>query len=84
LIRSTAFSLDAREHSVLNMRPIDRWGLDRSRVRYEAPRDLRCRKVHVRYSRTKFDRVIVFYKGERIGEAHPVDPVAKRSCPKRS
>lgn len=96
---------NASQHSVLGMRPIDRFGLDLSRirflppnivndelffveedrsvladntfsfkrVRYEAPRDLRDRKIQLRFSRTKPDRVIVYYKGERMGEANPVD-----------
>ena len=96
---------NAKEHSVLKMRPIDRFGLDLSRIRYlppgetndelffveqdrtvladntfslrairfEAPRDLRSRKVQVRFDRNRFGRVIVYYKGERMGQARPVD-----------
>jgi transposase InsO family protein len=96
---------NAKEHSVLQMRPIDRFGLDLSRIRFlppnevndelffvehdrkvladntfslkatrfEAPRDLRSRKIQVRFDRNHFDRVIVFFKGERMGEARPVD-----------
>jgi transposase InsO family protein len=96
---------NAKEHSVLKMRPIDRFGLDLSRIRYlppgetndelffveqdrtvlsdntfslktirfEAPRDLRSRKVQVRFDRKRFGRVIVYYKGERMGQARPVD-----------
>jgi putative transposase len=96
---------NAREHSSLGMRPIDRFGLDLSRirflppneandelffmeqersvladntfslkrVRYEAPRDLRSRKIQVRFDRRRLERVVVFYKGERMGEARPVD-----------
>jgi len=95
----------AREHSVLGMRPIDRFGLDLARIRFlppsqaneelffveedrtvladntfsfkrtrfEAPRDLRSRKIQVRYHRAACTRVIVYYKGERMGEARPVD-----------
>ena len=87
------------------MRPIDRFGLDLSRIRFlppnevndelffveenrtvlsditfslkrirfEAPRDLRSRKVQVRFNRANFQRVVVYYKGERMGEAKPVD-----------
>lgn len=105
---------NGREHSVLQMRPIDRFGLDLSRIRflppneandelffveqdrnvladntfslrnirYEAPRDLRTRKAQVRYSRTHFDRVVVYYKGERMGDARPVDFVANDRKPK--
>lgn len=106
---------NANEHSVLKMRPIDRFGLDLPRVRYlppnevhdelfyveeerkvladntfslkavrfEAPRDLRGRKVQVRFNRDKFERAIVFYKGERMGQAHPVDFQANDRAPKR-
>ena len=97
---------NSREHSVLKMRPIDRFGLDLDRIRYlppstvndelffveqdrtvladntfslhgtryEAPRDLRSRKVQVRYDRNSDNsRCVVFYKGDRMGEAKPVD-----------
>ena len=96
---------NGREHSVLKMKPIDRFGLDLPRVRFlppsdandelffveqdrkviadntfslnsirfEAPRDLRSRKVQVRFDRHRRDRVIVYYKGERMGRARPVD-----------
>jgi hypothetical protein len=43
------------------------------RTRYEAPRDLRSRKVHIRFHRRQPDAVIVFFKGERMGRAWPVD-----------
>ncbi len=104
---------NAREHSSLGMRPIDRFGLDLSRirflppseandelffveqdrtvmadntfslksVRYEAPRDLRSRKVQVRFDRRHTDRVVVFFKGERCGDARPVDFVANDRRP---
>ncbi len=106
---------NAREHSVLGMRPLDRFGLDLSRIRFlppnqvneefffveedrsvlndntfsfkrirfEAPRDLRCRKIQVRYNRAAFERAIVYYKGERMGEARPVDYVANDRKPQR-
>lgn len=105
---------NAREHSVLGMRPIDRFGLDLSRIRFlppneaneelffveeqrnvlndntfsfkrirfEAPRDLRGRKIQVRYNRTAFDRAVVYYKGQRMGEARPVDFTANDRKPK--
>jgi len=82
---------NCREHSVLKMKPIDRFGLDLPRVRFlppsdandelfyveqdrkiladntfslhsvrfEAPRDLRSRKVQGRFERLRRDRVIV-------------------------
>jgi len=96
---------NAKEHSVLRMRPIDRFGLDLSRIRFlppnetndelffaevdrtvlkdntfslkrirfEAPRDLRSRKIQVRYNRYSFGRVVVYYKGNLMGDAKPVD-----------
>ena len=98
-------------HSVLKMRPIDRFGLDLNRIRFlppnevndelffveqartvladntfslnaqrfEAPRDLRSRKIQVRFDRKaekKNTRAVVFFKGERMGQARPVDFVA--------
>ena len=104
---------NAKKHSVLGMRPIDRFGLDLSRIRFlppnkatdefffveedrtvladntfsfkrirfEAPRDLRSRKIQVRYNLIAFDRAIVYYKGERMGEAHPVDFTANDRKP---
>ena len=106
---------NAKKHSVLGMRPIDRFGLDLSRIRFlppnkatdefffveedrtvladntfsfkrirfEAPRDLRSRKIQVRYNRIAFDRAIVYYKGERMGQAHAVDFTANDRPPSR-
>ncbi len=107
---------NAKNHSVLGMRPIDRFGLDLARIRFlppnkatdefffveedrtvlgdntfsfkrirfEAPRDLRSRKIQVRYNRNAFDRAIVYYKGERMGEAKPVDFTANDRPPSPS
>ena len=50
-------------------------------TRFEAPRDLRNRKVQIRFDRLKFDRAIVYFKGERMGEARPVDFVANDRKP---
>jgi putative transposase len=104
-----------REHGSLGMKPIDRFGLDLSRIRYlspgevsdelffveqersvladntfslkntrfEAPRDLRNRKVQVRFDRLHFERAIVYYKSERMGEARPVDFVANDRKPSK-
>jgi transposase InsO family protein len=103
-----------RVHSVLKMRPIDRFGLDLQRIRFlppseandelffvehdrkvladntfsvrnirfEAPRDLRNRKIQVRFDRARFDRIVVYYKQERMGEARPVDFHANDRKPK--
>ena len=104
---------NGREHASLGMRPIDRFGLDLSRVRflppnqandelffveqdrtvladntfslkgvrYEAPRVLHSRKIQIRFDRRCFGRVIVYFKGERMGEAHPVDFLANDRKP---
>lgn len=52
-------------------------------VRYECPRDLSGRKIQVRYQRGKIGRIIVFYKGERIGQATPLDLFANDRPPSR-
>ncbi len=105
---------NARTHSVLQMTPLDRFALDRGRVRYlppnqandelffieeertvradntfsfksirfEAPRHLPDRTIQIRFERKRpTHRVIVFYKGERMGEAKPLDPVANDRKP---
>lgn len=96
-------------HSGIGMKPIDRFGLDRARIRYlpnlqandelffcedertvlanntfsfnaatyEAPSLLRGRRIQIRFDRYRHDSpVIVYFKGERQGEAKPVDLVA--------
>jgi len=104
---------NAREHSSLHMRPLDRFGLDLSRirflppsqandelffieqdrtvladntfslhrVRYQPPRDLHSRKIQVRFDRNHLERAVVYYKGERMGDALPVDFVANDRKP---
>src|SRR5690606_31126895 len=52
-------------------------------TRFEAPRDLRNRKIQVRFDRLKFDRAIVYFKGERMGEARPVDFIANDRKPSK-
>ena len=105
---------NAQPHSILEMTPLDRFALDRSRVRYlppnqandefffveedrhvradntfafksvrfEAPRHLPERTIQVRCERRRpTQRVIVYYKGERMGEAKLLDPVANDRKP---
>jgi transposase InsO family protein len=105
---------NARQHSTLQMTPLDRFALDRSRVRYlppnqandelffvqedrttradntfsfkslrfEAPRHLPDRVIQIRFERRRpTQRVIVFYKGERMGQARPLDLVANDRKP---
>jgi transposase InsO family protein len=99
---------NGREHSTLKMKPIDRFGMDLSRlrfldpmeandelfffeqdrsvrkdntfslkaVRYECPRDLAGRQIQIRFNRSQIDRVIVYYKHERMGEAEKLDFLA--------
>jgi transposase InsO family protein len=105
---------NARVHSTLQMKPIDRFGMDLERirfldpmeandelfyveqsrgvrkdntfsvgaVRYEAPRDLAGRQIEVRFNRAKPERIVVFYKGERMGEATRLDFLANDRPPR--
>ncbi len=41
--------------------------------KYECPVDLREKKIHVRYDRTKRDRFIVYFADKRMGEATLLD-----------
>jgi hypothetical protein len=45
-------------------------------IRYEAPADLRERTITVRFDRTVSDRIIVYYKGQRVGQARVLDLIA--------
>lgn len=105
---------NAQTHSVLGMPPLDRFALDRSRVRFlppneandelfyveddrqvradntfsfkslrfEAPRHLPDRTIQIRFERRKpAGRVIVYYKGERMGEARLLDLIANDRKP---
>jgi len=105
---------NAQKHSVLEMTPLDRFALDRSRVRFlppnqandelffveeqrhvradntfsfkslrfEAPRHLPDRTIQVRFQRRRpTERVVVYYKAERMGEARPLDPIANDRKP---
>jgi putative transposase len=106
---------NAHVHSVLGMSPLDRFALDRHRVRFlppneandelffveeerhvradntfsfkslrfEAPRHLPDRTIQVRFQRKDpIARVIVYYKGQRLGPARLLDPVANDRPPK--
>ena len=105
---------NAQVHSVLGMSPLDRYALDRSRVRFlppneandemfyveeerhvradntfsfkavrfEAPRHLPDRTIQIRFERrSPAMRVVVYYKGERMGEARPLNAVANDRKP---
>lgn len=105
---------NAQTHSILGMTPLDRFALDRRRLRflppnqtndelffveedrhvradntfsfkgrrYEAPRHLPERTIQIRFDRRQTThRLVVYYKGERMGEARPLDPVANDRPP---
>ena len=51
-------------------------------LRWEAPRHLPDRTIHIRFQRSQpTARVVVYYKGERMGEARLLDPVANDRKP---
>ena len=51
-------------------------------TRFEAPRDLRCRKIQVRFDRREpLGRIVVYYKNERMGMANPLDRLANDRKP---
>ena len=107
-------SYNAQIHSVLGMSPLDRFALDRNRVRFlppneandelffveeerhvradntfsfkavrfEAPRHLPERTIQIRFERrAPTARLVVYYKGERMGEAHALVAVANDRKP---
>ena len=96
---------NAKFHSGIQMAPLDRFNLDRNRVkflsddafseevffveqqrkvsktnvfsilsrRYECPVDLRDKTVQVRFDRLRADRFVVYFAGQRMGPAWPLD-----------
>lgn len=96
---------NAKFHGGIQMAPLDRFNLDRNRVkflsddafsaemffveeqrkvsktnvfsiasqRYECPVDLREKTVQVRFDRMRADRFVVYFAGQRMGEATPLD-----------
>ena len=51
-------------------------------LRFEAPRHLPDRTIHIRFQRSKpLERVVVYYKGERMGKARLLNPVANDRKP---
>jgi len=53
-------------------------------LRFEAPRHLPDRTVQVRFQRKNpATRVVVYYKGERMGQARPLDAIANDRPPKK-
>ncbi len=45
-------------------------------TRFETPVDLRDKQIQIRYERNKYNVVVIYYKGDRMGEAKPLDAVA--------
>jgi putative transposase len=45
-------------------------------IRYEVPADLRDKLITIRFDRSNVQRIIVFYKDQRIGEAKTLDLIA--------
>jgi putative transposase len=45
-------------------------------TRYEVPADLRNKTITIRFNRTRYDKIIVYYKTYRIGTAHKLNLVA--------
>jgi transposase InsO family protein len=96
---------NSKYHSGIQMSPMDRFNLDRNRIRfltddaysaemffveedrqvnktnvfslnaqrYECPVDLREKTVQVRYDRPHRDRLVVYFDGQRMGEATLLD-----------
>ena len=96
---------NSKFHSGIQMAPIDRFNLDRNRIkfladdaysaevffmeesrkvsktnvfsinakRYECPVDLRDKTIQVRYDRQRRDRFLVYFDGQRMGEASVLD-----------
>jgi putative transposase len=51
-------------------------------LRFEAPRHLPDRTIHLRFQRSQpVSRVVVYYKGERMGEARLLDAIANDRKP---
>lgn len=51
-------------------------------LRWEAPRHLPDRTIHIRFQRSQpTSRVVVYYKGERMGEARLLDAIANDRKP---
>ena len=51
-------------------------------LRWEAPRHLPDRTIHIRFQRSRpVERVVVYYKGERMGQARLLDAIANDRKP---
>jgi putative transposase len=45
-------------------------------TRYETPVDLRDREIQIRYERHRSGPIVIYYKGQRMGFAKPLDAIA--------
>ena len=45
-------------------------------IRYETPVDLRDKEVQIRYERHRAGTIVIYYKGQRMGIAKPLDMIA--------
>lgn len=45
-------------------------------IRYEAPVDLREKKIHIRFDRNHTGKIIAYYKNQRLGQAKKLDLIA--------
>ncbi|MBN1411867.1 MAG: DDE-type integrase/transposase/recombinase [Spirochaetales bacterium] len=52
--------------------------------RYEVPADLRGKQVSIRFDRFRPNRIVVYHKGQRIGEARELDLAQTASCAGRA
>lgn len=45
-------------------------------IRYETPVDLRSKQIQVRYDRSKYNQIVIYYKSQRMGVAKKLDLIA--------
>lgn len=45
-------------------------------IRWEPPCDLRAKEINIRFDRSKKDKVIVYYKNQKVGQARLLDMIA--------
>ncbi|MBU1085884.1 MAG: DDE-type integrase/transposase/recombinase [Candidatus Omnitrophica bacterium] len=45
-------------------------------IRYETPVDLRDKQIQIRFDRSKYDRIVIYYKNQRVAIAKPLDLIA--------
>lgn len=45
-------------------------------IRYETPVDLHDKQIQIRFDRSTYDRIVIYYKNQRMGEAKKLDLIA--------